>query len=210
MTNIKFKRCLAYLIDLFIISMLVSLLGEINFLNPSKDKYHEVAKEYSEYYESNFGNTTTINTSDVLNEEYAGYIYDLNRYALSNTLTELAVIILYFTLFPRFNNNQTIGKRLLKIKVVSTQDEKVPIWKHFVRSIILPICANVIAYNCITILLNMGALFMFKGVNYLNANLIITYIVNIFCYVDIICMFVRKDNRSLKDIICKTRVVEIC
>jgi len=210
MANFKLKRCGAYLIDLFVVSLLVVMIGQINFLNPNQDKYQNVVNEYNEYYEVNFGNVTTIETDDLINDEYAGYIYDLNYYALSNTLIEIIVILMYFTLFPYFNNNQTIGKRLFKIKVVSNEKEEVSLWKHFIRALFIPIFANIILYNVITTILNILILFVFKDISYLYANLLITYIENIYCYADIITSFVRKDNRSIRDLICKTRVVEIC
>lgn len=210
MTNLKFKRCSAYLVDLFIVSLLVVLISNINFLNPNKEKYEAVANEYNEYFESNFGNVTTIETEDLLTDEYAGYMYDLNYYSMSNLIMEIAVIVLYFTLFPKFNNNQTIGKRLFKIKVVSINDENVSLWKHFVRSLIMPIFANVILYNMITSLLNVALLFIIKDVTYLYVNLGITYVLNVYCYIDIIIGLARKDNRMVHDLICKTKVVEAC
>lgn len=210
MANFKFKRCSAYLIDLFIVSLLVMMIGQIEFLNPNLDKYQEVVNEYSEYYESNFGNVTTIETEDLINKEYAGYMYDLNYYALSNTVIEIVVILLYFTLFPKFNNNQTIGKRLFKIKVVSVDKEEVSIWKHFVRALLIPIFANVILYNVITAVLNIITLFVFKDIIYLYVNLGITYLLNIYCYADVITMLIRKDNRSIRDLICRTKVIETC
>ena len=138
-------------------------------------------------------------------------MYDLQYYAIGNTLAESLVIILYFTLFPKFNNNQTIGKRLFKIKLVNKdKDKKVTSIQLLLRSIMLPIVANIIMYTAVTSLLNIGALFLFKGIKYLYANLIITYIINFLCYADIISIFVRKDNMALHDVITGTKVVEIC
>ena len=210
MTNFKFKRCGAYLIDLLIISLLVSLISQINFLTPNQAKYTSVVNEYNEYMESNFGNVTSIETDELITEEYADYMYKINYYALSYSLIEIVVIILYFTLFPLFNNNQTIGKRLFKIKVETLNGDNVSTWKHFVRAILTPICANVIFYNIITLVLNVSSLFIFKGLTYLYINVVINYIITIFCYIDVIMALVRKDRRSLRDVICKTRVVERC
>jgi len=212
MSSIKLKRIGAYLIDLFVISVLVFLVSQLNFINPNKDKYLQTLNAYNEYYESHFGNVTTnVSVEEVINEEYAGYMYDLQYYAIGNTLAETIVIILYFTLFPIFNNDQTIGKRLFKIKVVHKDGrKKVSFLQHFGRSSVLPITANVILYNSITSVLNVGALFIFKDINYLYANLVITYIINFICYIDLLVMFVRKDHLSLHDILLKTKVVESC
>lgn len=205
------KRIGAYLIDIFVISMLVVLVNKLNFINPNKEKYINTLNEYKEYYENNFGNVTVDTNVDIINNEYAGYMYDLQYYALGNTIAETLIIILYFTLFPRFNNNQTIGKRLCKIKVVNKGNkDKVSMWKHFGRSLMMPIAANVILYNSITSILNIIMLFVFKNINYLYANLFVTYIINFICYIDIIVMFARKDHLALHDIVLKTEVIEEC
>ncbi|MBE6155359.1 MAG: RDD family protein [Firmicutes bacterium] len=210
MNNIKLKRVGAYLIDLLIISFLAVLVSQIKSLNPHQEKYEKVINEYQEYYEANFGNVTNIESSDLLNDEYADYMYKINYYSITNSLMEVAIIVLYFTFFPHFNNSQTVGKRMFKIKLESLDDKKVTLWKHFCRSFFTPICANIIFYNVITTLLNVGSLFIFKKLMYLNANLAITYIINIFCYADILAILIRKDHRSIRDLIFKTRVVEIC
>ena len=88
--------------------------------------------------------------------------------------------------------------------------ESVPLWKHFVRAILFPVCVNVVIYNSVTTALNVSTLFIFKNLSYLYANLIISYIMNIICYADLITALVRKDHRSLRDLICKTKVVEAC
>ena len=211
MKNFTLKRIGAYLIDILVVSMLVMLVGQLNFINPNKDKYLKTYEAYTEYYDSHFGNITTEEVDDIINDEYIKYMYDLQYYAIGNTIAEAVIIILYFTLFPKFNNDQTIGKRFFKIKLENVNDKKkVSIWQHLLRSITMPIVANIIMYTSVTSLLNILALFIFKGMNYLYANLAITYIINIICYIDIILVFVRKDNRSLHDIISKTKVVEKC
>lgn len=207
--NLKTKRILAYSVDLFIISLLVWMISSINVLNPNKDKYQKVYNEYVEYYEANLSNTTIV-PEDLINDEYAGYMHDLSYYSVSSIVIEVLVIILYFTLFPRFNNDQTVGKRLFKIKVISDNHKRVPIWKYLIRALLIPIFANVLLYNSVATILNVGAIFIFKGIPYLYANLIITYAFNFYCYADILVSFVRKDNRSLHDILTRTRVVELC
>ena len=65
MNNIKFKRFTAYLIDLIIISLLITLLGQIKFLNPFESKYENVAKEYETYYEDNFSDSKSLSLNDL-------------------------------------------------------------------------------------------------------------------------------------------------
>lgn len=54
MKDIKIKRICAYVIDLFIVLILVTLLSQINVLNPYKKKYDKAYEKYTEFYEENF------------------------------------------------------------------------------------------------------------------------------------------------------------
>ena len=208
MKRIKFRRFGSYLIDIFIVSLLVMLISKINFINPYASKYKETYENYSEYYLNLIDGETELSVDDLLNDEYAGYVRDLSLYSITNILTEVVVIILYFTLFPKFNNNQTIGKRLLKIKVEHIDGKDIKLYTWFIRSLLIPICANIIFYNVITSILNVGIVLAFKGTIYLYANLTLTYIICLYCYADIMVSYIRKDNRTLHDLICKTKVVK--
>ena len=215
MTNsIKFKRIMAYCIDLLIISILVSLLSNINFLNPQREKYQKVAAEYNYYADEmreSLGNTSKIEFNSIINDEYIAYMYDLQYYGMSYTIIEIVTVLLYFTLFPKFNHNQTIGKRLLKIKVVNSDNsEKVSIWKFLARGALIPIFTNIILYNTITSIINFGIMFVFKPKMYLYANIIITLVFCAFCYADIIFMLANKNELSLHDKITRTKVIEKC
>ena len=54
MKDIKIKRICAYVIDIFIVLILVTLLSQINVLNPYKNKYDKAYEKYTEFYEENF------------------------------------------------------------------------------------------------------------------------------------------------------------
>ena len=99
MKNIKIKRIGAYFIDLLIISVIVSLLSNINFLNPMKSKYQKVYEEYSDYYKEiteSLSNTTTFDTKSIMSDEYINYMYKLQYYGTSYILIEIVVVIVLF------------------------------------------------------------------------------------------------------------------
>ena len=80
MTNsIKFKRIVAYFIDLLIISLLVTLISNIKVLNPNRDKYNKTLKEYSAYNEElseSISNMESITANDLITDEYVKYIME--------------------------------------------------------------------------------------------------------------------------------------
>ena len=215
MTNtLKFKRIMAYFVDILVVSLLVYLLSNINFLNPQRDKYKKVLLEYNYYMndlKESLGNSTLTEMDNIATDEYVQYMYDLQYYGMSYTIIEIATILLYFTLFPKFNHNQTIGKSLLKIKIVNADGtENISIWKYLFRSALLPIFTSIILYVTFSSFLNFAMLFVLKPRTYLYTNIGITLVFCILCYADVIFMLANKDSVSLHDRITKTRVIEKC
>lgn len=205
MENIKFKRIMAYLIDLFIISFIVFLLSNVKFINPNANKRDSLYKEYIEYSES-IANTTDVNA--ILSSEYGELYYKLNYYSMSYTITEIVVMILYFTLFPFFFEGQTIGKRLLKIKIVDSDDKNPNMWKLFVRSLILPIAVNIIMYTVGSNIITLLGLLVFKDLNYVYFSVGVSLVMGAIALVDVIMMLSSKDETALHDKLLKLKVVK--
>lgn len=62
--------------------------------------------------------------------------YDLSKASIANNLISIGLYFLYFVVFQRYNNGQTIGKKLLKLEVVD-DEETVSFKKLLIRGIIL-------------------------------------------------------------------------
>lgn len=211
MNNIRFKRFCAYLVDILIVSFLIMLVSQIKVLNPFQDQYKEAYEEYVEYYDANLSNTTDLSMEDMLNKEYLSIMYSVSYYGIFNTLIEISVIILYFTLFPYFNNNQTIGKNLFKLKLVNKDEsEKVSLLSHLTRVLTYPIFSSAVLYCTLSNILLLLSVLLFKGKVFFYTNIIITGIFTVYCYADIITMLARKDNRSIHDYLSKTKVMIKC
>ena len=214
MNNIKFKRICAYFIDLLIISLLVTLVSKINFLNPNRSKYEKLSLELYNYtmeLTENISNMQSMDTSKLITDKYVKYFYNIEYLGISYTIMESIIILLYFTFFPKFNNSQTIGMQLWHLKIVNTKENKdVNIKNYSLRGLYMPMVTNVIFRNVILSLMNVVLLFIFKGKIYFYTNMMLTFIVCIMCYIDIIKLLISKDNNALHDKMTKTKVVEIC
>lgn len=207
MNNIKLKRFTAYLIDLIIISLLITLLGQIKFLNPFESKYENVAKEYETYYEDNFSDSKSLSLNDLTEKKYLNLIHDLSYYSMSYTIIEIIVIILYFTLFPLFFNGQTIGKKICKIKIINNiENKKLSFINLLIRTILYPIWTSIILYTTLSNIILLLSVIFFKGIVYFYTNLIISIVFAIYSYIDVIMLFVK--DKSLHDLISNTKVVE--
>lgn len=247
MTNIKplMKRVCAYLIDLFIVLIIASLVSSIPALNKGMEAYQNTYEEYEEKYNEYSDYLTlldeTYEDEEITEEEYTkltevveyqeiitskyddtkisqgeykeileeineqfnslanDYIYILSKKGVSNTVITLVCTLLYFGLLQYFLKGQTIGKKLLKLKVVSASDKKINIINYILRSLVV----NDVLLNTIGIVF---LLYTSKKV-YLQADNIIGIIISIIEAIIIYLVLTREDGRGLHDLLFNTKVI---
>ena len=98
------------------------------------------------------------------------YVYLLNKSSVTNTIITLVCTLLYFGVFQYLLKGQTIGKKILKIQVVSATDKKLNVFNYILRSLII----NDILLNTI------GTVFLIVASKkvYTEANSIIGTLIN--------------------------------
>ena len=79
--------------------------------------------------------TTEIN--DKFNNEAQNYIYILNKKSISNTIITLVTTLLYFGILQYILKGQTIGKKIMKLKITSATDKKINIINYILRSLVI-------------------------------------------------------------------------
>ena len=194
------KRVMAYLMDFLFITILVSLIVNIKFINPYLDNYRKTYDEYNELI-------TDVN-EDKLNVESSEYktkivelTYDLNKYRVISASISSILFLGYFGVLQYFLNGQTLGKKIMKSKVTSVSDKKLTILNFLTRSVIL----NNILFSIILIV----GVYVFNKNNYYNLSLIITYIELLVMSLIVLMIVLRKDNRGLHELITNTKVVAV-
>lgn len=195
--SVKSKRIWAFFIDYLLVSLFLTMVYQIRILNPNYEKYNETYEKYTELI------------SDLDSNEYLSFIeskdyklinYDLSKYSISLVCISLIVYILYFGGFQFWNKGQTIGKKIMKIKLVSKKDN-LKLWQCLLRTVILySILFEVIKVIVIT----------FVSVNkFYFINNILSVASSFLFYTIVLCILFRKDGRGLHDILCDTDVVLI-
>lgn len=195
--SVKSKRIWAFFIDYLLVSLFLTMVYQIRILNPNYEKYNETYEKYTELI------------SDLDSNEYSSFIeskdyklinYDLSKYSISLVCINLIVYILYFGAFQFWNKGQTIGKKIMKIKLVSKKDN-LKLWQCLLRTVILySILFEVIKVIVIT----------FVSVNkFYFVNNILSVASSFLFYTIVLCILFRKDGRGLHDILCDTDVVLI-
>lgn len=188
-----FKRMGAFVIDYFIVLFIASLITMGFNTNKNNDLNSQMNQLISDYQNEKI-------TIDEYKDETYKLNYELQKENMTVNIVTITLYIGYFVVFATLNKGQTLGKKLLKIRVVNKNNDKPSIWNMLVRSLFI--------YNIISILFSTVA------VKFLNINTF-TYIYTtlgyIECFVIIISFFMviyKKDGRGLHDMIAGTNIIE--
>lgn len=109
-----------------------------------------------------------------------------------------AYIIDYFIIIPYFQNGQTFGKKLLKIRVVKEKG-KLTILDLIIRTIINE--------KLLTLIIALGVVYLTKAALYNTIVSSLNMVQGGLIIASIGMILFRKDRLGLQDIITKTKVV---
>ena len=120
-SNVALKRIVAYLIDYLVITLISSALVYVTFINPRYDEYVETSQAYNEvlqkYYDKEIDATE-------LTEQTKELSYELNSSGYVYTIGSIIIIFLYYGVFVYFTKGQTLGKKIMGIKIVSNKGKE--------------------------------------------------------------------------------------
>lgn len=136
-------------------------------------------------------------------KKYEDLAYKIAKNSSISSAIYIIVTILYFGIFNLITDGQTLGKKLFKLKIVSSvsDDSKPNIVSYLIRSVLL--------YNTIYYLVSLIGIYTLNKENYyLITNIV--YQIQYYIQIIIICMvMLRTDGRGLHDILAKTKVISI-
>lgn len=187
------KRLVAYILDAVIVSLIFSVLTmfikESNNLINLNNQLNTISE--------NFINKT-ITMKEYFNQ-YSSIEYLISKEMFLQNLFSLILMIGYFVILPYYYNGQTIGKKLMKIKIVK-EDDKLTINDLTLRSLL----SNGIAMTFI----ELALIFLIKDTAYFITISILSFIQFLLVITSIFMILYRKDKKALHDIVCKTLVVD--
>ena len=187
------KRFFAYIIDIFIVLGIANLITMfIPISEKTQDYYKELQTTQKKMYDKEID---VKEYRDIVLEDN----YNISKSTVLISLTSIIIYILYFVVYQVYNNGQTVGKKLMKIKVKSITDEPLSINTMLFRTLIIyGIAANII--NLILILL-------LKKELYLSISNTISIIQSLIVIISVFMILFSKQKRGIHDIITKTEVV---
>lgn len=187
------QRVLAFLIDLVLLSMICSLITMFVPVNDTATKLYEEQNRVLEGYVD----------GSVSMEEYVNQMvdlgYDISRQTVIVSIVTIVISLLYYVVYPCYNNGQTLGKKLMKIKIKKTNDTELSMNDLLIRSMI----NNSIMVNIINVIL---VLFLSKNL-YLSTSSLVSFIQYLVLIISLIMIAFTKNAQGLHDKVCKTEVV---
>ena len=185
------QRALAYLLDIFILSFIFSIIT-IGF-KPNT----EIEKKYNEVYDDYINGEIT---AEQYLDEYTDVLYDMQKAnALPNTINTVLIIV-YFIVFQYLNKGQTIGKKLLKIKIVNEDKKDISLKQMLIRGIMI--------YSILSSLINIILFFNVSRKVYMTSYLSIGAIESLILFLSAIFILYRNDKKALHDIVSKSIVIK--
>lgn len=176
---------------------------EYNNLAQEHENYIDILDEYYIDGELTTKNYEKLNTkiAEDYETQYKEVYYKIEQNSILYFVIYLIAVVAYFVGFNKYTNGQTLGKKLMRLKVVNSKDSSkdVPVWSYIVRALVL--------YQPIYYIVKLiGVNFMSAGMYY-DVTSIVYEIQGYLEMLIIAVVMIRIDGRGPQDLLAKTRVV---
>ena len=186
-------RALAYVIDIILIILISSI---ITTMIPANKNYDKAFKEYTKLQDK-------LTSKKITAEDYfkksVPVVYDMDYNNVPSMIIQVTVLVLYFVVFQAINKGQTIGKKIMKIKIISTDGNDLSMNQVAVRAVIV----NSIFIN----LLLVGSVLFSNRDIYYYISLGLQGFEGLIIITSLIMILFRTDGKGLHDVLAKTQVV---
>jgi uncharacterized RDD family membrane protein YckC len=188
------QRLLAYVLDMTIVVLVSTLISYPFISTKAVDKLNKQSSEILEKYQNQEISAKTYFNQSMDNS------YQLSKETGLTNIVTIVVYVLYFIVYQMYMNGQTIGKRIMKIRIVKNKDGTLSMNDMLVRGLINNyILANILI--AIFVLINRNT--------YVYGSSIVQIIQYAILIASIFMIIIRKDGRSVADLICGTKVVSL-
>lgn len=188
-----FPRLVAFLLDIFLVTLLTTCIVSMIPANENKAK---IQKEF-DTIQKDFLNKN-IELDEYLNKSVE-VVYDMDYNNVPSTIIQIVVFVGYFAIFQFYNKGQTLGKRIMKIKVINTKGKDITLNQMVCRALI----ANSLLIN----ILILGSVLFLDRNYYYYSSLALEGLSGLIVIISLVMILIRKDGKSLHDLICGTKVV---
>ncbi|MCI6002077.1 MAG: RDD family protein [Tenericutes bacterium] len=186
------QRLLAYLVDAIFVTIIASFFAQGTIDSKKSEELVDRSQKLIEkYVQEDFDVEEAV-------EEYKTINYENDKLNYVNSIITLVISATYYIGFCYFNKGQTVGKKLMKIRIKSRKGE-LKASQVVVRALILN---NVLILIVLLLLIN----FVDNNSYYVLKN-VLTGINYVFLIISTFMILYRKDKLALQDVITNTMVV---
>ena len=191
--SIFLKRFAAFILDTLLVAFVSSLIASPFVDVSSVEKLTAQMQDVSNSYIEN-----KIDSSTYL-AEYSSITYQLSRKNGIINFVTIFIEILYFIVFQLYNKGQTLGKRMLKIRVKSVDGDELTMNQMIFRVIII----NSVLYGFISFALSIFA----SQSTYFYGILVFEMLQYLVLLIS--GLMIMFGERGLHDLVSHTKVVRI-
>lgn len=188
------KRLFAYLIDFALLTTIVTI---INCVLPTTTKQVEINKELDSLQQN-------LLDGKIDNKQYFdGYkklLPELDKSNMAINVCNLVFILGYFIIIPVVNNGQTLGKKILKIKIEKI-DGNLTIRDMIIR--------NFITTSLLQLMISSTLVYIVNNDIYYNLSIFVSLLQILLVIITSFMIIYRKDEKGVQDLITGTQVIEV-
>ena len=188
------KRLFAYLIDFVLLTTIVTI---INCVLPTTTKQVEINKELDSLQQN-------LLDGKIDNKQYFdGYkklLPELDKSNMAINVCNLVFILGYFIILPVVNNGQTLGKKILKIKIEKI-DGNLTIRDMVIR--------NFITTSLLQLMISSTLVYIVNNDIYYNLSIFVSLLQILLVIITSFMIIYRKDEKGVQDLITGTQVIEV-
>ena len=193
----KIKRTIAYLIDVFIVSFISTLIFQLPVFKADYNRFLEISEEVNSFLIAE----STSGSSDVDDEKIIDLQYESNKASVPLFTIRVGLLILYFGVFGYCMKGQTLGKMIFKIRIVPNEGKKLHPGLFMLREgLFTNIIPEVATLVCLILCSKDTCLEISSYISYIS--LMVTFL----CVGFIVF---RDDERGLHEIIGKTKMIDL-
>ncbi|MBQ2639591.1 MAG: RDD family protein [Bacilli bacterium] len=187
------QRVIAYIIDGMIIALVATLISFPFYDATNMEKLNKSSSDLAEKYMNKKINSKTYISENI------DINYEVSRKSGVVSLVTIFLEVLYFVCYQLYTKGQTLGKKLMKIRIIDKDDNNLGMNQLIYRSLII----NSIFINLIIMCL---VIFADKNVSFYG-TMTLNLVQYIIMFVSAIMVIFTKESIGLHDKICNTRVI---
>lgn len=188
-----FRRISAYFLDIIIVGLLVSIV--VSIILPTNDATklrEELSIVSNDLVKGNI-------TSGVYLNRVLEITHDIGYQMLGYDIMQFTFYVLYFIVFQAKNKGQTIGKKIMRIRIVSSKGNNITMDEYVKRSLIIN--------SLLLAMVSLVGILIFNDTNYFSLIVFVGILQLIIIVISSLMVFYRRDGRGLQDLFANTKVI---